>query len=621
MKVQGILKWGVSIGIGAFFIWLAFREWPVDRLLEGGVTLRQGVLATSSWRVPLASLGLYFASLVVMHVFRVWRWQPLLAPMQRIGFGTLNRVCSVGFMAVFLLPMRLGELVRPALLSTESDIRRSAALATIVVERLVDGVMVAGFLATALVFLPRHNAQSFSEIRWGTYLALAVFLGSALVLGVLILFRKRVAEGVRWLVHHLSPRWGARLQGATERFLEGLGLLPSAGNIGAFFLLSFLYWLSNGVGLFLLGQAFEVRTDLGGWTGLGVPMLGAFAMMSTIVIGMMIPNAPANVGSFWYFLLKPMELYGVPAGHPGGLAFALLVWTFQLLQLLVFGGWFVLKGAVSFRRAFDIRGGATAILLVACLWPSPGRADTVWQCRDRQGNVGFYINTRPSSARCRVYLDSRKASEPSHPKGARCRSMRFRTTIFFVCEKDGVSWIYNRSVPGEASERGGGAQEAAESGTPRPERAKGQEPFDQEIRRLVTRAAAETGIPEAMLLAVIEVESGFRADVVSPAGAQGLMQLMPVTADALEVVDPFDPEQNILGGARLLRRLSDRFQGDLEKTLAAYYAGASAVIRAGGPPDEPTRGYVRKVLDRYRRHAEAKEPPGPGPEGRAASPY
>jgi len=621
LKGQGILKWGVSIGIGAFFIWLAFREWPVDRLLEGGLTLRQGVIATSSWRVSLGSLGLYFASLVVMHVFRVWRWQPLLAPMQRVGFFALNRVCSVGFMAVFLLPMRLGELVRPALLSTEAEVRRSAALATIVVERLVDGVMVAGFLATALVFLPRHNAQSFSEIRWGTYLALAVFLGSALVLGILILFRRRVAEAVRWMVHHLSPRWGARLQGTTERFLEGLGLLPSARDIAAFFLLSFLYWFSNGVGLFLLGQAFEVRTDLGGWTGLGVPLLGAFAMMSTIVIGMMIPNAPANVGSFWYFLLKPMELYGVPAGHPGGLAFALTVWTLQLLQLLVFGGWFLCKGAVSFRRAFDIRGGATAVLLVVCLWPSQARSDTVWKCQDRQGNVGFYINTRPSSARCRVYLDSRKAREPSHPAGARCRSMRFRTTVFFVCEKDGVSWIYNRPLPRESPDGEGTPVRALEAGNPVPGQGSNRGDFDGEIRRLVAQAARETGIPEALLLAVIEVESGFRADVVSPAGAQGLMQLMPVTSETMQVADPFDPEQNILGGARLLRRLSDRFQGDLERTIASYYAGAAAVTRAGGPPDEATRGYVRKVLDRYRRHSEVSGPRGVGPESPAAPPY
>jgi len=621
LKGQGILKWGVSIAIGAFFIWLAFREWPVDRLLEGSLTLQEGHLATSTWRVSLASLALYFASLVVMHVFRVWRWQPLLAPMQRIGFLTLNRVCSVGFMAVFLLPMRLGELVRPALLATESEVRRSAALATIVVERLVDGVMVAGFLATALVFLPRQNAQSFLEIRWGTYLALAVFLASALVLGVLFVFRRRVAGVVRWLVHHLSPRWGTRLQGTTERFLEGLAMLPSAGDIGAFFLLSFLYWLSNGVGLFLLGQAFEVRTDLGGWTGLGVPLLGSFAMMSTIVIGMMIPNAPANVGSFWYFLLKPMELYGVPSGHPGGLAFALTVWTLQLLQLLVFGGWFLLKGAVSFRRAFDPRAGVVAIFLLAGLWPTPGRSDTVWKCLDRQGNTGFYINTRPTGARCKVYLDSRKAREPGHPQGARCRSMRFRTDVIFVCEKDGVSWIYNRPLPREPS---GGPMPPDQRVATEPRglttgRSREEGAIDGEIRRLVSDASRETGIPEALLLAVIEVESGFRADVVSPAGAQGLMQLMPVTADSLEVPDPFDPEQNIFGGARLLRRLSDRFNGNLEWTLAAYYAGASAVARAGGPPDEATRRYVGKVLDRYRRHSEASNA-GSSPPA-AAPPY
>jgi hypothetical protein len=351
-----LLKWFVSLGVGGLFVWLAFDEWPIDRLLEGGLRIEAGYLATDDWRVPVVTLGLYFLTLVCMHVFRVWRWQPLMKPLANVDFWTLNRVCSVGFMAVFLLPMRLGELVRPALISTEVKVRRTPALATIVVERVVDGVMVAGFLAVALVFMPRANTGSFLEIRLATYLTLLIFGVAVAVLAVMFAFRQQVADGVRVLTTRLSGRaWAVRLGGFVDRFLLGLSIFPDVPNVLWFLFLSFFYWFSNGIGLYLLASGFEVMTP-DGWGSFGIPLLGAFAMMAAIVVGMMIPNAPANVGSFWYFLLKPLELYGVQPGNPAALAYALTVWTLQLLQLLIFGGWFIVRGQVSFRRAFAIGG-------------------------------------------------------------------------------------------------------------------------------------------------------------------------------------------------------------------------------------------------------------------------
>ncbi|MBM7516412.1 transglycosylase SLT domain-containing protein [Nocardioides nitrophenolicus] len=113
---------------------------------------------------------------------------------------------------------------------------------------------------------------------------------------------------------------------------------------------------------------------------------------------------------------------------------------------------------------------------------------------------------------------------------------------------------------------------------------------------LITAAAARTGVPASLIAAVAKQESGFDARAVSPAGAQGLMQLMPGTARGLGVSDPFDPAQAIDGGARLLRSLLDRF-GRTDLALAAYNAGAGAVTRYGGiPPYQETQNYVRNVM-------------------------
>jgi hypothetical protein len=113
---------------------------------------------------------------------------------------------------------------------------------------------------------------------------------------------------------------------------------------------------------------------------------------------------------------------------------------------------------------------------------------------------------------------------------------------------------------------------------------------------LINAAAARTGVPGELIAAVAQQESGFNPKAVSGAGAQGLMQLMPGTADSLGVSNPFDPAQAIDGGARLLRDLLQRF-GKVDLALAGYNAGPGAVLRYGGVPPYPeTQNYVRSVL-------------------------
>ncbi|MGB8932090.1 MAG: lytic transglycosylase domain-containing protein [Anaeromyxobacteraceae bacterium] len=120
----------------------------------------------------------------------------------------------------------------------------------------------------------------------------------------------------------------------------------------------------------------------------------------------------------------------------------------------------------------------------------------------------------------------------------------------------------------------------------------------------VRDAAATNNLPEALVLAVIAVESNFDPRAVSEKGAAGLMQLMPGTARDMYVADVFDPEQNIHGGTRYLRVLANQYGGDMVRMLAAYNAGPDAVRRAGGAvPNIPeTREYVRKVVALYRAY-------------------
>ena len=120
----------------------------------------------------------------------------------------------------------------------------------------------------------------------------------------------------------------------------------------------------------------------------------------------------------------------------------------------------------------------------------------------------------------------------------------------------------------------------------------------------VESAAVRHNLDPNLIRAVIHVESSGRHDAVSHAGAMGLMQLMPRTAESLGVTDPFDIRQNIDGGSAYLRRMLDMFDDDLSLALAAYNAGAGAVRRHGGiPPFQETQNHVPRVLHHMERYA------------------
>ena len=119
----------------------------------------------------------------------------------------------------------------------------------------------------------------------------------------------------------------------------------------------------------------------------------------------------------------------------------------------------------------------------------------------------------------------------------------------------------------------------------------------------IRQAATLYQIPEELVRAVIKVESDFDPRAVSPAGAVGLMQLMPETAMRMQVRDIHDPRENIFGGVRFLRVLANAFNGDITLTVAGYNAGEAAVVKYGGiPPYQETQGYVTRVLSFYGRY-------------------
>jgi soluble lytic murein transglycosylase-like protein len=116
-------------------------------------------------------------------------------------------------------------------------------------------------------------------------------------------------------------------------------------------------------------------------------------------------------------------------------------------------------------------------------------------------------------------------------------------------------------------------------------------------KTIIDREATRHKMDAKLVQAVVEAESAYSPCAVSPVGAMGLMQLMPSTAESLQVTDPYDPSQNITAGTQYLKQMLERYGGDIAKALAAYNAGPARVDAAGGVPAIPeTQEYVRKIM-------------------------
>ena len=332
-------KWAFGILIGLIFMYLSIRDWPLDILFSGGVHWQILTLYSKNWSINFGWVIAYFGTLISMHIFRTWRWKPLLAPITKVSFWKLNRYCAVGFMMVFLLPFRLGELVRPYLISSEKEnnISMSTALASIFVERTMDGVMIAGLMTMVIIFSTwTGSSPVLARLRAGSFIALVVFAALIAFLAALYVFKERASNLVYKVLSYVNEHLALKVRDMSERFLHGLTMFRSPGHFAWFIFLSALYWMSNGFGLYILARGFHIQ----------IPVVAAFAMMSTVVIGMMIPNSPANIGSFWFFLIMPLEAYGVSISEPNVVMYSLSVWLIQLIQLVLFGGYFIATGKV-----------------------------------------------------------------------------------------------------------------------------------------------------------------------------------------------------------------------------------------------------------------------------------
>jgi glycosyltransferase 2 family protein len=323
----------LSLGMLALCTWLV---WPNPK---ESAQLREVIGGLHLWSF-LPYLAGWICLQVVVHLCRSLRWNHLLAPLGvRVPAGPLLAISSVGFMAILALPARLGEFVRPGLLRKGGYTTASAALGTVAVERIVDGLIISLLVFGAFVTL--HGPASPGWMMPTAYAALGVF---AVFMVFLVFAMRRPEPTVAFCLSlTLLPRIAPRIAGIISRklldMIRGFAVLKDVRNLVLFLVWSVAYWAANGMGLWVLARGFDLELSL----------VGAYATMGLLGVGISLPNSPGLVGQFQWFTLLGLSLYlgfdpDPNAPHTAVYAVAL---AFAIVQHLLQVLWYVTMGALG----------------------------------------------------------------------------------------------------------------------------------------------------------------------------------------------------------------------------------------------------------------------------------
>ena len=297
----------LSTVVAGFFLYLAFRNVPFADL---GSALER---FDAWWLVPAVTISF------LLMIMRAWRWQLELRPLEHIGLGRLWVVCSVAYMAINLLPVRLGEVVRPWLLSRRARVSISNVVGNLVVEKTMDSICIVFYILVGLL-----TATDLPPwVRRGAWFPATA---ATLLAGVVVLLWRKGEPFVdRWVVHYLPERFGGGLKRVTRAIIDGMRVLPDGRLLLSVFVVSIALWFLPILSSYVIIRAFNFS----------VPFNAALIVFIFIGFGTALPNAPGMIGTYQYACVLALGLFGVPQAD--ALAYGLVLNALQLVSIIAQG--------------------------------------------------------------------------------------------------------------------------------------------------------------------------------------------------------------------------------------------------------------------------------------------
>ncbi len=291
MKIK---RWHIWLGlvISAFFLYLALRK--VD---FGGVWL---ALKTAKFIWLISGLLIYFLGVLI----RAWRWQYLLKPLKRVSLKILFPIINIGYMGNNVYPARAGEILRAIVLKRREEVSISGSLATIVVERIFDAVVILGFVLLNLGQLARMQVQGnlTNLIQTLALWAGIVFLVLLAVFVLMALMPKKSKELITRIINIVIPkRWREPASGISDKFLDGLASLRSPLDALMVFLTTICIWLCETCLYWAVMQAM----------GISLNFMTLMLINGAINLVLLIPAAPGGLGTFDAACKAMLMAYGI----------------------------------------------------------------------------------------------------------------------------------------------------------------------------------------------------------------------------------------------------------------------------------------------------------------------
>jgi uncharacterized protein (TIRG00374 family) len=306
----------LGLAVSSVFLVFALRGL---QLAEVWADLRA---ANYLWLIP--SVGVYFVAVLV----RTWRWDYLLRPLKRIPVRRLFPVVVIGYMGNNIFPWRIGELLRAYVLKRNEQVSISASLATIVVERIFDGLVMLLFVFVALPTAPFLS----DVLRFTVVLGSLVFLGALLVFLFLATRPATAARLYNPVIEHLvPPRFRTKLRGFLERFLGGLAALRDFQHIVMIFLTSILIWLLETVKYWFVMQAFSLELSF----------FTLMLMNGVVNLATTLPAAPGYLGTFDAPGIWVLEAFGVIKAR--ATAYTLVLHAALWLPITLLGFYYMIR--------------------------------------------------------------------------------------------------------------------------------------------------------------------------------------------------------------------------------------------------------------------------------------
>lgn len=341
------VKFGLGIAVSVASMWWALKDANLEET--------KNAVLSASWARTLIG---YFFVLVAIHVFRTLRWGNLLSGIEKVPFKQLNEASAIGFMMLVVLPFRLGEFARPFLIAERSKVRRSAAMTTVVLERIADILVIALLLQVLMFWLP-ETAPNYGIIKKA---AIGMFLVSVGGFSFLLLARWKhdfVTGLIRKVFGILGPARAEKVVGIVDGFVGALKQLPDRKNFALFLLWTGLYWAVNGAGMMFFADGFNCSGAAGrACLPLDVSLYQAYFLLCVVIIGMLIPAGPAGAGTTQAALIVGMQVFfPEDVVRSSGVAFSIALWVVQVVQQILFGLFFMLRAHASFS---DLAGKLSA---------------------------------------------------------------------------------------------------------------------------------------------------------------------------------------------------------------------------------------------------------------------